>query len=457
MSAHRRANRSRRISGFWLALTVITSSSFCYLPTSTARATGVDPLRDWTIAATPSPIGSWSVVDFVNGQWIALGHTPDVAVSTDSTTWQEYPVPAGSWQSVAYGDGQYVALSSVVAISEEMVSTDGTNWTALPGPVGEWTSLEFDQGRLVAVGSLGEIVTSTDGQQWTQVWHHSQFDLTAITYGSGHFVAVDSAVGATLISPNGNSWSLRQPIESGLKWGAVDYGNGTFVAFDDSGSGYVATSVYGYLWALHRYSPAENITGAAFGCGSFVASGEVAGSSNSLLSSSSAASWSAAPVPTDPTANWDAVAYGAHRFVAVDSAGDIAWAYSDPDCAETIPTTPRQVSGNVSSGEIWTYMHPSAQSGGAPVDSYRVSVTNGSSTRQCPAPVSFQPNCIIKGLVDHEVYWVTAQARNSFGFSAYTDPEFVIPVARWSLSAITTQPVISQAQPGGCSSNWHPC
>jgi hypothetical protein len=68
-------------------------------------------------------------------------------------------------------------------------------------------------------------------------------------------------------------------------------------------------------------------------------------------------------------------------------------------------------------------------------------------TKECTAAVYFQPNCIVRGLRDHQVYWVTAQAHNRFGFSAFTDPEFVIPVARWTLSAMTAEPVMSQSEP----------
>jgi hypothetical protein len=406
-------------------------------------AVGSPPLTVWNVVDVPSPAGAWYAVDYVNGQWIALGHSAEVAVSTNASTWTQYPLPAGSWQSVVYGDGKYVALSSTAASPEEITSTNGVNWTAVGGPAGEWAGLVFDRGRFVAVGTLGQIITSTNGLQWTQVWHHSEWSLTSVAYGNGHFVAVDAAVGSTLISANGINWSLYPALGSGLKWSSVVFGNGTFVAFDESGGGYVATSVYGYVWALHRYSPAEEISGGAFGCGNFVASGESSGAADNFLTSSTGASWSSVAVPTDASADWTAVAYGAHKFVSVDSLGNIAWTDSAADCAATIPSAPLQVSGNVDSGQVWTYMHPSTHSGGSTINSYRVTVSNGTVTKECVAAVYFQPNCIIKGLADHQVYWVTTQAHNRFGYSAYTDPEFVIPVAKWSLSATTIDPVIS--------------
>jgi hypothetical protein len=432
----------RRLLTLLGALTLISVACFAVNPRP-GSAAGAPPLTAWNVAVAPSPAGAWFAVDFVNGKWIALGHTAEVAVSTNASTWTEYPIPAGSWQSVVYGDGKYIALSSTAANPEEMISTNGVDWTAVAGPAGEWAGLVYGQGRFVAVGPLGQIITSTNGLQWTQVWHHSPWSLTSVTYGNGHFVAVDAAVGSTLISANGVNWSLYPALGTGLKWSSVVYGNGTFVAFDESGSGYVATSVYGYVWALHRYSPAEEISGATFGCGDFVATGNSSGSANNFLSSSTGASWSAVAVPTDTTADWTAVAYGAHKYVAVDSSGSIAWTNSAADCAATPPSAPLQVSGNVAGGQVWTYMHPSIRSGGSAITGYRVTVSDGTVTKECSAAVYFQPNCIIKGLTDHQVYWVTAQAHNRFGYSAYTDPEFVIPVAKWSLSATTTDPVIS--------------
>jgi hypothetical protein len=76
-----------------------------------------------------------------------------------------------------------------------------------------------------------------------------------------------------------------------------------------------------------------------------------------------------------------------------------------------------------------------------------VNVSGQGVTRTCAAAVYFQPNCIIRGLTDHQVYWVTAQAHNRFGYSALTDPEFVIPVARWTLSAVTAEPTLPQSGP----------
>ncbi len=424
---------------------MVMAVSLITLPALDAVASST--LDTWTVAAPPSPTEGWTAVAFGNGRWVAVGHGAVVAVSTDGSTWTEDPVPSGAWQTVAYAHGEFLALSSTSAATEEMVSTNGVSWNAMAGPTGPWTGVTYGEGRFVAVGSHGQIATSTDGVRWTVPWYHKNYDLTAVAYGDRQFVATDEAMGATIISTNGLVWHRLLPLRPGIKWGAVAYGNGDFVELDSSGSGYFATSNYGYLWTLHRFSPAQDIDDATFGCGTFVAAGQPSGSTNDLFSSSTGSTWSGVTVPTDAASEWTGVAYGAQTFVAVDSAGNIASSSYPADCGAAIPSVPRQVSGNVHNGEVWTYMHPSAHVGGARVDSYRVNITGAGVTKECVAAVYFQPNCIIRGLTNRQVYWVTTQAHNRFGYSVATDPEFVIPVASWSFSAVTTAPVIAQSSP----------
>lgn len=417
----------------------------CFVASPIPIAMGSPTGNVWNIATEPSPTGSWYAVNYGDGQWVAVGHSADVAVSPDGSTWTEYPVPAGSWQSVAYGNGRFVALSSTNANPEELVSTNGHSWTSTTGPAGPWAALTFGEGRFEAVSSAGQIDTSTNGMQWTEAAHHGNYDFTSVTYGNGRFVAADSALGAVAISTNGVNWSLLLPApNTATKWGAVVYGEGEFVALDGSRSGYVATSVGGSVWTLHQLSPAEEIDGATFGCGSFVGVGQSTVSTGNLISSTSGTSWTTTAVPIDATSIWTAVGYGAHRFVAVDASGNIASSRTTANCAAIVPKSPQQVSGNIHSGKVWTYMHPPSSAGGAPVNSYRVNISKGTFTKQCSAPVYFEPNCIIAGLANHQVYWVTAQSHNRFGYSVPTDPEFVIPVASLSFNAVASEPVVTQ-------------
>jgi hypothetical protein len=436
--------------------------------TSSSSAT-----TQWTLVPTSATPVAWSSVDYLDGQWVALSDGGEVGLSDDGSTWTEQSAPLGSWVAAAYGAGHYVALSSANTVPNEMISENAQEWTTVAGPPGsprqagrptengQWTSLAYGDGLFVAVSSVGTVDTSPNGVTWSRRFWRPKNSFTSITFGDGRFIAVDAAQGDVLMSLNGVNWSLlTRPLigavaapSGGLHFGAVTYGDGNFVAFGDSpsGAGYVATSVFGYVWTLHQYSPAEAISTVAFGCGSFVAGGQSMGTSNPIITSSTGETWTSNDVATPALPTWTALAYGAGKYLALDAAGDIALS-SGTDCTEAVPSAPLQVSGNVHNGEVWTYMHPSSSAGGAPVEGYRVAVSDGVTTTYCRAAVYYQPNCIIKGLQNHRAYWVTAQAYNRFGYSAPTDPEFVTPVAAWSLAVTAPSRTVEAAsQPSDAS------
>ncbi|MDH2904339.1 MAG: fibronectin type III domain-containing protein [Actinomycetota bacterium] len=436
----------RRSAGWWrgVAVATLVASAFTMLNPSHG-ALAATPVGGWRIAPNPSVSGSWYATTFGAGRFVVVGHGDVVESSTNAVTWRSYAAPAGQWQSVAYGAGKFVALSAVNTGLEEMTSSDGVHWVAQPGPSGEWTGITYGAGRFLAVSALGQLNTSTDGTHWVTTWTRSQFLLNSVTYGNGRFIAVDSADGDALISLNGFNWSFYTISTPGTPWFAISYGNGVFSAF--SPSGLSATSMLGYVWVTHRASAPQQMNASAFGCNTFVATGESSGRVNDMIISHTGATWLSTPVPTDTVANWTGVTYGASEFVAVDTAGTIATHHVAGYCGPSVATPPRDVSGNIESGQVWTYQHPPTNQGGAPVDGYLVTITDGARTWTCHAPVYYQPNCIIKGLVNRALYRVTTQVHNRFGYSAPTDPEWVIPVPTWSLQAVTLSPTVSASQP----------
>ncbi len=399
----------------------------------------------WQVTSGASANASWYAATYAQGRFVVVGHGADSASSRNGVTWASHPAPAGQWQSVAYGAGKFVALSSVNASFEEMTSTDGVHWSAQSGPSGEWTGITYGAGRFLAVSAFGQLITSTDGVHWITTWSRSQFLLNSVTYGNGRFVAVDSADGDALISLDGFHWSFYTISTPGAPWFAVSYGNGVFSAF--SPTGLSATSMLGYVWVTHRTSAPQQMNASTFGCNTFVATGQVSGHVNKVITSHFGASWLATPVPADTTANWTGVAYGAGEFIAVDTAGTIATHHVAGYCGPTVATPPRDVSGNIENGQVWTYQHPPMSQGGAAIDGYLVSITDGNRTWRCHAPVYYEPNCIIKGLHNRSVYTVTTQVHNRFGYSAPTDPEWVIPVSTWRLQAVTLTPTVPASQP----------
>lgn len=411
----------------------------------TGPAAAVAPPSAWRVTSQSPGIASWYATTYAAGRFVVVGHGSSVAVSRDATHWSLHAAPAGAWQSVAFGDGRFVALSVATGAPEEMISSDGVHWSALPGPVGEWTGVAFGAGRFVAVSAQGQFITSSDGVHWAVTWVRSQFLLNSITFGAGRFIAVDSGDGDALISLDGVHWSFYPISVPGAAWFAVSYGNGVFSAF--SPQGLAATSMLGYVWVVHRTNTLQQMNASTFGCGTFVATGQVTGHVNEMITSHSATSWNATAVPTDATADWTGVGYGDLAFVAVDSAGTIATRAVSGYCGPTVATPPNDVSGNVASGQVWTYQHPPTSPGGAPVDGYLVTVTDGTRAWTCHASVDYQPNCVIRGLANGVVYSVSTQAHNRFGYSAPTDPQWLIAVAHWTLQARSPAPVVRAGQP----------
>ena len=436
---------ARRLSLAAVTTALVATLCWSAMPSQAARAALAPP--SWRSSATLTPRVTWSGVAHVGGLFLALGHGSEVGVSSDGVTWSEHPVPAGSWQSVAFGDGRFIALSAGGG-EHEMISANGITWAPLPGPVGAWSSITYGAGRFVAVGSDGQITTTVDGVHWSTTWVHSKFHFTSIAYGNGRFIAVDDAQGDDVISLNGLTWSFYRIASAGQRWGAVAFGDGNFVAFDDARRDIVASSVLGYTWTTHVDASGQFIKGATYGCGRFVAAGHSPVAPGSFLSSPTGAAWTSTPVAVDPHATWTSVAYGALRFVALDSTGAVASLHVVADCNRLTPTAPTDVSGNIpTAGQVWTYQHPSASAGSAPVDGYLVTITDGSQTKTCHAAVYYQPNCIVSGLRDRVIYEVTTQAHNRFGYSVPTDPEWVIPVASWRFIATTPAPVESASTP----------
>ncbi|MBW4030486.1 MAG: fibronectin type III domain-containing protein [Acidobacteria bacterium] len=434
--------RQFRVLGFTTSLVaVVTTLMLGVAPTSSALA--ATPTSAWRVADGPHTNASWYAATYGAGRFVVVGHGASSSTSNNGVTWRTNPAPGGSWQSLAYGAGKFVALSALNAPLREMISSDGVHWSALPGPAGEWTGLTYGAGRFLAVSALGQLDTSLDGVHWSTTWTRSQFLLNSVAYGNGRFVAVDAADGDALISLDGVHWSFYPITTASTPWFAVTYGNGVFSAF--SPHGLAATSTLGYTWVTHPDSTVQQMNAAAFGCNTFVATGQAQGGVNNVITSHLGSSWSATPVPADASANWTALAYGNGDFVAVNTAGTIATMRVPGYCGATVATPPRDVSGNVENGQVWTYQHPPNNQGGAPIDGYLVTISSGRHQWTCHAAVYYEPNCIIRGLANHRIYTVTTQVHNRFGYSAPSDPEWVIPVSHWSLQVFSPATVTSSS------------
>ena len=237
------------------------------------------------------------------------------------------------WGGIAYGNGTYVAVGYG---GDVMTSTNGINWTT--GTTGisnrSWSAITYGNGKFVAT-SWGEvldnragIMTSPDGITWTSISAPAQTSWSSIAYGNGVFVAVSYYDNLAMTSPDGITWDTHTAAAD-YEWQGITFGNGTFVAVSKTGSGNrVMTSSDGITWTL-RTSAADNAwLAVTYGNGIFVAvSGTGAG--NRVMTSPDGTTWTLRTSAADNT--WGGVTYGNGIFVAVSGSGTGNRVMTSPD------------------------------------------------------------------------------------------------------------------------------
>jgi hypothetical protein len=196
----------------------------------------------------------------------------------------------------------------------------------------------------VAVGVLGDILSSTNGVDWTnhlQGFYGRDSNLNGITGTSNRLVAVggDPALsrGLVLTSSNGIGWVRAAGVFGALQ--DVIYAQGKFFAVESSdlGFGSVLTGD-GVNWTEVHFTDAP-LNGIVYGNGTFVAVGggcdDYQNSISISATSTDGQTWTSHDAGTNGLLQ--AVAYGNGVFVAV-GAGDIR----NNDCFFTVIRSPRQ-------------------------------------------------------------------------------------------------------------------
>jgi hypothetical protein len=249
---------------------------------------------NWTIIDSPADglgVAACRGVAYGNNIWVIAGAgTPyRIWYSTDGGLTFAGAGTAGEGVNVqiqsnciAYGGGKFVILSSSTGYFA--YSSDGNNWTTGIGPNQEWTAIAYGNGRFVGVSASGtnRSMWSTNGSTWNEVSIVSGDDVawSSIAYGDNKFVAVarsGNTFSRVAYSTDGTSWTfVSNPTidEAGLK--SITYGDGRFVAVSLD----YKLSVY----------------------------------------SSDGINWTSSTLPVD--INWQAIAYGGNKFVAVANSGE---------------------------------------------------------------------------------------------------------------------------------------
>lgn len=258
------------------------------VPESHTGGPGADiPLT--TIAITiPVPMGG-----------LPIAWPPSVALEItlpqnfEGTPYEIAPSSAAVTSSLfgmGYGNGLFVTVGT----GSVATSPDGVVWTprSLPSPGGLFwalSSVAWNGTRFVIVGSLGDsvgaILTSLNGIDWTVSTPFAMAALRGVTWGNGLFVAVGSVpvgAGKVYTSPNGLDWTARDCLPSAgitnLLWDVVWTGE-KFVAvgqvtIDGVGVSMIFTGTAdGVTWVQRSNPGLKPLRGVAVIGGKIVAAG----------------------------------------------------------------------------------------------------------------------------------------------------------------------------------------
>ena len=215
-------------------------------------------------------------------------------------------------------------------------------------PTGTWEAITYGNGTWVAAGMGGgsSVMSSTDGINWTdRTTSNVGYQDQALTFGNGVFVlGLRSGMNRLMYSTDGINWSASDSGIYGenMEWRSVaygePYGSPRFVAFADAGSHRIARSNDGKNWTVITALTDGNWESVAFGNGKFVAVEE--GNPRTAWGSDGS-NWSY--VNSHNGYGWTDIAYGHNKFVVVgynDTTGNNNVGYSDSDYTWSSGTSP---------------------------------------------------------------------------------------------------------------------
>lgn len=263
--------------------------------------------------------------DFVEGSGTVIEAVITNAIFRVQIVGEEYRVTnIVSGSGYAIGDTQTILGSQLggeddvhdLTITVTQVTDDSTNsivdfeFSGTP-KVGVW----------VAIATPNYFQHSVDGETWSESILPSVGEWKKVINGNNRFVAIKSNSNEVAFSFDGENWTTRT-LPSTQNWKDIVYGNGVFVIIAEGTRDY-AYSTNGTTWIAGTLPAGDDSTGdqwqaIAFGANRFVV---ISGSqSKDVAYSSDGINWSTF---TDAMAageyNWSSMTYGNNRFVAVDT------------------------------------------------------------------------------------------------------------------------------------------
>ena len=236
--------------------------------------------------------GAGVFVTLSNGNIVpGVGDTTDSfagAWSTNGTSWTQFKAPLKTrFGPLIFGKDKFLAITNESGITSHpyMYSTDGKSWVSQTGFPIVCADITYGADKFVAVDDGGTIAYSNDGLSWTKVTISNMpghdLDRCRICYGQGKFVILTETHYSGMAcgySMDGLNWSwtiLPQSIQDTFnRVTNIAYGNGVFIAVDDSqyyGSSQCLYSYDGVNWSLCDFTGSGSWVKVVYGNERFVA------------------------------------------------------------------------------------------------------------------------------------------------------------------------------------------
>jgi hypothetical protein len=255
----------------------------------------------WT-QANVGESASLRSVTWTGDQFVVVGEGGKIYTSTNASDWnpQVSGVPnnlnAVTWTGtrlIAVGTADYVPfvdyVGKVAATAKTaatfggiLTSPDGIIWTSGFTGVEDGTSFTSVAGKQVAVGYFMAYRSSNDGASWLPKWLVGS-SLTSMAWTGSQYVAVGyKSIGLKTVvytSPDGSTWTLRTPTDSGSVLTSVSWVGGRLLAtgyrflVGSTRIGVIWTSSDGVSWTKRDLSGVDKIKSMAWTGSQIVAVG----------------------------------------------------------------------------------------------------------------------------------------------------------------------------------------
>jgi hypothetical protein len=291
----------------------------------------------WNLQETPVN-GDYRKIAFGNGIFVALDLTKtnnNLLTSYDGINWKVRVMGLKSkWHGICFGGGKFVVVSSETNITYQVANSyDGINWTFHESANNDmrWFDICYGGDQYVAVAwndSVNCVMTSPDGETWTQRTGIVDNYWTCVEYGNGIYVALASfTIGSgtlCMTSPDGITWTERDTGITFMGWADIAYGNGVFIAVGDAPDGKgnkIGRSTNGINWntIIASGDAGDSWNGVIFAEDLFISVSAWEVPSQVMVSSDLGLTWKRVTQPGIKT--WRSICYGLNMFVAVASTG----------------------------------------------------------------------------------------------------------------------------------------